>query len=91
LRIKVSGRVQGVFFRQNMKGRAKKLGLVGWVRNEDDGTVLILAEGPQGKLEELYTWLKVNGPPFAKIDAIEVQWGEGTGDFKDFAIRQHII
>lgn len=83
--IDVRGRVQGVFFRVNTKEKADKLGLTGRVRNENNGSVRITAEGEKRKLEELVGWLD-GGPAFAKIDRIDVEWKEGTGEFNNFEI-----
>lgn len=85
--IRVYGQVQGVFFRASTKGKADELGLKGRVKNEDGGTVLIEAEGPKNKLDELMSWLDEGGPPFAKVDRVDVEWGETTEPFADFRIQ----
>lgn len=82
--IQVHGRVQGVFFRDGTTRKAKELGLTGWVRNENDGTVFIRAQGPRAKLEELIRWCKNGGSPFAKVDRVAVKWEKGTKPFPDF-------
>ena len=51
--LKIYGRVQGVFFRDSSRRKAKELGLSGWVRNEPDGTVQIVAEGEEKSLKKL--------------------------------------
>lgn len=66
----VSGRVQGVFFRQSAADTARQLGLDGWVRNLPDGRVEGLACGPAAALGELRAWLG-KGPPAARVDAVE--------------------
>ena len=71
-RIRVEGRVQGVFFRASTKGEADKLGVSGWVRNESDGTVLIEVEGDEIQLKSLVEWCRV-GPPMATVDQINVE------------------
>jgi len=81
----VSGRVQGVFFRSRTQEEAEKLGLVGWVKNTPDGKVEIVAEGDKEKLEELIAWCK-KGPLFAKVENVEVEWQESTGEFSSFEI-----
>lgn len=83
--ILVSGRVQGVFFRSRTQEEAQKLGLVGWVRNTSDGRVEIVAEGKKEKLEELISWCK-KGPLFAKVEDVEVEWQEPTGEFQSFEV-----
>lgn len=81
----VQGRVQGVFFRQRTKEEADKLGLFGWVRNEEDGSVKIIAEGEEDKIKELIKWLRV-GPRFARVDEIKIKWQEAKGEFSKFEI-----
>ncbi len=83
----VSGRVQGVFFRQSTEGRARDLGLVGWVRNLPDGRVEALAEGDPAALD---LWLAFcrEGPPAARVERVELRWEEPTGEFERFEIRR---
>ncbi len=68
-RFVVSGRVQGVYFRESTRQRADALGLSGWVRNLDDGRVEGLACGAAKALAELQRWLH-QGPPAARVDAL---------------------
>jgi len=75
VRILVHGTVQGVFFRASIKTEARRLGLVGWVRNRLDGGVEAVAQGPRETLEELVRWCHV-GPPMSKVDEVEVDWSE---------------
>ena len=82
----VSGRVQGVWFRQSTAERGKALGLAGWVRNLADGRVEILAEGPREAVEALMDYARV-GPPLADVRSLEVQWGDSTGDLEAFGVR----
>jgi acylphosphatase len=82
----IQGRVQGVFFRDSARRRAKKLGLTGWVSNQEDGTVKVVAEGEQGDLEKLIKWC-YNGPIIAKVDKIDIKWQEATGQFNSFEIK----
>lgn len=84
--IKIYGRVQGVFFRDSARRRAEKLGLVGFVKNESDGGVMILAEGGEENLKRLVDWC-YNGPMLARVDRVEVKWEEAKGEFKKFEIR----
>jgi acylphosphatase len=81
----VSGRVQGVFFRDHTQRWASSLGLTGWVRNVWDGRVEVLAEGEKEKVEDLISRLR-QGPPLARVDNLEVNWEDYTGEFKDFRI-----
>lgn len=84
--ISVFGMVQGVFFRNATQRKARELAITGWVRNEPDGSVKILAQGKEGNLQKLIEWRRI-GPPFAKIDNIEVRWEEKQKGFKNFKIE----
>lgn len=83
--IRITGLVQGVFFRQATKEMAEELGVFGWVRNESDGSVKIAAEGEKTALEKLVAWVK-KGTELAKVEKVEVEWGKATGEFKEFQI-----
>lgn len=83
--LKIYGRVQGVFFRDSVKRKAKGLGLTGWVKNEADRTVKIIAEGEEKNLKEFIDWC-YNGPILARVDQVEVEWQEGEGEFDGFEI-----
>tara|TARA_Y100000310_G_C20497380_1_gene722236 strand:- start:385 stop:657 length:273 start_codon:yes stop_codon:yes gene_type:complete len=82
LNIKITGQVQGVFFRDTACKVANKLGIVGWVRNEPDGTVYIEVEGESDKVDEFVKWCE-QGPKMAKIAKIDCFKGEMAG-FKGF-------
>jgi acylphosphatase len=82
----VSGRVQGVNFRYTTLQRAQALHLTGWVRNQPDGSVEVMAEGPQAGLEQLLEFLR-NGPPHAGVTAVEVDWHTATGEYRTFDVR----
>jgi len=84
----VSGRVQGVFFRDHTQRWASSLNLTGWVRNIRDGRVEALAEGDKEKVEELISRLK-EGPPSAQVDKVDVNWEDYKGEFKDFRITYY--
>ena len=75
---RVSGRVQGVYYRASAQARARELGLRGWVRNLADGRVEALAAGPAAALAEFAAWLAA-GPPRAQVSGVEVAPGEGAG------------
>jgi len=82
--ISVKGRVQGVWFRKFTKDLAHRIGVSGAVRNQQDGSVFIQAEGTELVLKEFLDGLKI-GPQFAKVT--EVNFGPGEWkDFKNFAI-----
>lgn len=85
--LKVYGRVQGVVFRNSTKSKADELGLAGWVKNEDDGTVKIVAEGEENNLEKLIEWCKAGGSRFAKVEKVDVEWLTHSGEFNNFVIK----
>jgi DNA ligase D-like protein (predicted 3'-phosphoesterase) len=85
IRAVVRGNVQGVFFRDTTMRRASDLGLFGWVRNADDGTVLVHAEGSESALRELTEFLG-EGPPAARVEAVEVESVKVEGH-EQFAVR----
>lgn len=84
-RILVSGRVQGVFYRDNTQRWASSKGLTGWVRNLPDGRVEALVEGDKESIQTLIGQMR-EGPPMARIENIEVGWEEFKGEFPDFRI-----
>ncbi len=82
----VSGRVQGVFFRQFTLEQARKLGVVGFVRNLPDGRVEAILEGPRDRVERLIDLLH-QGPPLARVVSVEVKEEPPTREFTHFDIR----
>lgn len=84
-RIRVTGKVQGVFFRASTKSKAEILGLKGWVRNEEDGSVLIEVEGKNAHVEEFKSWCET-GPDFARVSEIDSEIISDQG-FTEFDIR----
>lgn len=85
LEVKIYGRVQMVLFRDFTRRNAVRLGLTGFVRNETDGTVWIVAEGERANLEQLLK--KVHqGPLFASVSDVEIEWKDASGGFNDFVI-----
>ncbi len=81
----VHGVVQGVAFRYYTRRQATVLGLVGFVRNLQDGTVELAAEGASLALEELEQWLH-HGPPAARVDRLEIHRRAPTGEYREFQI-----
>lgn len=75
----VRGRVQGVGFRRYVRGWAQKLALDGWVRNEPDGTVRLIAEGDSAALDRL-SRLLWGGSPVAHVDAVEIDRSPADAD-----------
>lgn len=81
----VSGRVQGVFFRDHTRRWAASLGLTGWVKNLMDGRVEVVAEGEREKLHDLVARLR-QGSPMAEVTDADAAWEEFRGEFADFRI-----
>ncbi|MEX1082027.1 MAG: acylphosphatase [Halofilum sp. (in: g-proteobacteria)] len=86
IRCLVRGRVQGVFFRASAQEEARRLGLTGWVRNLPDGRVEVLACGDGPTLERFREWLR-EGPPDARVDAIEEEARSAEEAPEEFAVR----
>ena len=85
IRALVRGDVQGVGFRDATVSRARALGALGWVRNGDDGTVQVHAEGGEGAIDALAAFLRM-GPPLARVDVVDVEVVKVEGH-EQFAIR----
>jgi DNA ligase D-like protein (predicted 3'-phosphoesterase) len=84
-RLRVRGEVQGVSFRDATRRRARQLGAVGWVRNAEDGSVLVHVEGPEGAVEELLAFMR-KGPSGARVSDVEAEQVKVEGH-EQFAIR----
>jgi len=82
----VHGRVQGVNFRYYTHLRAQELGVTGYVRNKWDGTVEVVAEGERGAIEKMLEFLKL-GPRAARVQRVDSQWQDPTGQFGHFEVR----
>jgi DNA ligase D-like protein (predicted 3'-phosphoesterase) len=85
VRAVVRGQVQGVGFRDAIVRRARRLGVMGWVRNGEDGSVLVHAEGPEPAVEELLAYLH-EGPRGARVAEVETEPAKVEGH-EQFAIR----
>lgn len=86
IRARVRGKVQGVAFRHFTREKAKALGLVGWVRNLQDGTVELIYQGEGEAVAAMTGWLWT-GSPFAKVDAVETATLDQCETFADFVVR----
>ena len=75
----ITGEVQGVFYRSTCARRAERLGLAGWVRNDPDGSVEAVFEGPAGAVEEIVAWCR-EGPSGARVDDVRVRDEPPTGE-----------
>lgn len=81
----VAGRVQGVAYRAFARDAASRAGLRGGVRNLDDGRVEVEVEGERAAVEAFLDALR-SGPPFARVERLDVQWHAPTGAHPDFRI-----
>jgi len=82
----VNGRVQGVNFRYYTEREARRLQITGWVANESDGSVRVVAEGTESQLAQLLQFLH-RGSPAAHVDSVSETWGAATGEFNGFRVR----
>jgi acylphosphatase len=85
IRVFVSGRVQGVFFRSETADMANRLGLTGWVRNLPDGRVEALFEGEKEHVEKVLEFCR-RGPPGARVQSLNLKWEEWKGEFQNFRV-----
>ena len=83
--LNIRGRVQGVWYRGSTKEEALKLNIKGWVKNNIDGTVSVVAEGEEEALKSLVQWCK-HGPSAARVDNIVESWMDYRGEFENFQI-----
>lgn len=86
-KIFVSGRVQGVGFRYHTQEKARSLGVLGWVRNLDDGRVEVNASGASDVMLALIAWLKV-GPTNARVDTVVIEDTDENEPSGAFEIRR---
>lgn len=82
----IHGKVQGVFYRASARERAEEFGLVGWVRNNRDGSVEVVAEGEKEDLREFIAWCH-RGPSHSIVRDVSVEWEECSGQFSEFTIE----
>jgi acylphosphatase len=82
----VSGQVQGVFFRDSAREKARQLGLNGWVKNLPDGRVEALFEGPSERVREMVRWCE-QGPSQAEVENVETEFEASKGDLTSFEVR----
>lgn len=74
----VRGRVQGVWFRASTQEQALQLGVCGWAKNCQDGSVEIHAEAEKETLEEFINWCR-KGPPAAQVSTLDIEWVHSQG------------
>jgi acylphosphatase len=78
-RVRVSGRVQGVWYRESCRREAVAAGVAGWVRNTFDGDVEAVLEGEPNAADQVIAWMRV-GPPLAVVTAVDVQTEDPVGE-----------
>lgn len=81
------GRVQGVGYRYYVIGCARESGVCGYVRNMEDGSVEVVAEGTDSALFEFVRQLRASGDSVIRVDDLQVTWAEPSGEFFTFGIR----
>jgi len=84
--VKISGIVQGVWFRASTKQKAEQLGINGWVKNTSDGCVEAIFEGEESLVNEMIKWC-YKGPPLAKVYDVKVTKNESIEEFDNFSFR----
>jgi acylphosphatase len=84
-RVRASGRVQGVFFRDSVRSEATRRGVAGWARNRSDGTVEAVFEGPQDAVSALVDFCRA-GPGHARVEQLDVEPEEPEG-LSGFEVR----
>jgi acylphosphatase len=84
-RVVVHGRVQGVFFREETRRRARSLGVSGWVTNRRDGAVEAVFEGRRDAVQSMVDWCG-RGPSGARVDDVQTSWEDPRGE-DGFAVR----
>ena len=87
VRLRIRGRVQGVFYRDSTRREAQRLGLCGWVRNRSNGSVEAVALGPPERIAALIDWCH-EGPPLARVAEVAVTEESGDADEPEFEVRR---
>ena len=83
----VKGKVQGVYYRQSTKEQALQLGVKGYVQNQQDGSVYLVAQGSEEQVYNLINWCK-RGPLLARVDAVIPETLREAPEFHNFEIRK---
>jgi len=86
VRLIIEGRVQGVWFRESTRKQAEVLGVQGWVRNRREGTVEVVAEGPEESVKKLVAWCH-QGPPSARVSRVRESAEAYQGEFTSFEVE----
>ncbi len=86
VRVIISGKVQGVWYRASTKQMAEKIGITGWVRNTSEGNVEAMFEGEEDLVNEMIEWCN-QGPPLARVDNLTIENIENKEKFDGFNIK----
>ncbi len=84
--VRITGHVQGVFFRDSTRQKAEELGLSGWVKNAPDGGVEAVFEGPSENVHEIVAWCE-QGPPNASVEDVDADFEPAQNDLTGFEVR----
>jgi acylphosphatase len=84
--VRISGQVQGVFFRDSTRQKAEELNLAGWVKNLPDGRVEAVFEGPPDRVREMISWCE-EGPQHASVENVDTDFEDADDDFQGFEVR----
>jgi len=84
--VRISGQVQGVFFRDSTRQKAEELGLAGWVKNTPVGSVEAVFEGPSEKVREMLRWCE-EGPRQASVENVDTDIEDAGGELSGFEVR----
>ena len=81
----ISGRVQGVGFRNYLRSKARKLNVYGWVTNAQNGWVEAEFEGQKDKIDQMIKYSK-HGPFLAKVSSVKIEWKKEDGKYTSFEV-----
>lgn len=84
IQLRITGKVQGVFFRASTRKKAQELGITGWVKNEPDGSVTAVGQGEAAALQQWANWCH-EGPPQARVDKVKKEV-QPLSQFQQFEI-----
>lgn len=85
-RVRIAGKVQGVYFRQNTRIVANRHRVTGWVKNLKDGRVEAVLEGNEMDVSEVIEWFYA-GPPKAIVDDVQIKYEPYIGEFQEFKVN----
>ncbi len=87
VRLRISGKVQGVWYRASAKDEALRLALKGKVWNESNGDVGAILQGTKDQIDDFVAWCK-KGPPLARVEEVRLEWVEDKVVFQSFEISR---